>query len=56
LLAGFVKANQRELRIVRTLIDCQHLFHRAYEGATCFRRNDPLFPKVWLKRVFFSVW
>src|SRR6516162_2690923 len=53
LLRGLVQTDERYVRIVRSRIDVEHLFHRRYESAVRLRRNDPLLFAVRLKRVFF---
>src|SRR3974377_1382444 len=52
LFRGLVQADGRHLRIRRSRIDVEHLFHRRYESAIRLRRNDPLLFAVRLKRVF----
>jgi hypothetical protein len=54
LLGGLVQADERHLGIVRLGVDVQHFFHRRYECATCFRRDNPLLFTVRLQRVFLS--
>src|SRR5258708_26641698 len=34
-------------------VDGQHVFHRGYERAVGFRRDDPLLPAMGLENVFF---
>jgi hypothetical protein len=55
LLRGLVQADQRMLRIVRSLINLQHILHAGYEGGVGIRWNDPLLLQVGLEKVFFSV-
>src|ERR1700741_2875236 len=40
--------------IMRPLVDGQHIFHRRYERAVGFRRNDPALFAVGLDNIFFS--
>ena len=42
LLRGLVQADQRILRIVRSLINLQRILHAGYEGGVGFGWNDPL--------------
>ena len=42
LLGGFVKAHERALRIVRSLIDFQHVFHGGDKRRVGVGRNHPL--------------
>src|SRR3954454_5206602 len=55
LLRGLVEANHPVLRIMRPLIDLEHVFHAGYEGGISFGRDDPLLLKMRLERVFLSV-
>ena len=41
-----------EDRIARLPVDNQHIFHCRYECAVLFRRDNPLFFKMGLERVF----
>ncbi len=50
--AGFIKTNQRLIRIARPPVDNQHIFPCRYECAVLFRRDNPLFFKMGLERVF----
>src|ERR1035437_5691463 len=52
LLAGFVKTDQRTFGIARTRVNHQHILHRGYERTVLFRRDNPLFFEMGLKRVF----
>src|SRR5271169_1937798 len=55
LLRGLVQADHGAIRIMRPVIDFQHVFHARYECRVGIRRNDPLLFQVRLKEVFFSV-
>src|SRR5262252_1624578 len=55
LLRGFVEAHERTLRIVRPLIDLQHLFHVGDKGRAGVRRNHPFLLAMRFENVFFSV-
>ncbi len=55
LLACLVQTNQRVLRVVRPLIDIQHVLHRADELGTGFARQAPHLPPPRLQLVFFNV-
>src|SRR5580765_6646603 len=55
LLGGFVEAHERALRIVRSLIDFQHVFHGGDKGCAGVRRNHPLLLAMRFENVFFSV-
>jgi hypothetical protein len=54
LLRCLVQANHGERRIVRPLINLQHVFHAGYEGGIGIRRNDPSLLEVTLERIFFG--
>src|SRR5262245_57991021 len=54
LLRGLVEANQRTIAVAWPRIDGQHVFHRGYERAVGFRRNDPVLAAMGLRRVFLS--
>src|SRR6516225_3505007 len=51
----FVHTDYGACRIVRPLVDCQHILHAGYEGCVGIRRDNPLLLPVRLERVFFSV-
>src|SRR5258708_8793258 len=55
LLRGFVEAHERTLRIVRPLIDLQHVFHVGHKGRAGVRRDHPLLLAMRFENVFFSV-
>src|SRR6476660_9211791 len=55
LLRGLVNADHRARRVMRPLIDFQHILHAGYEGGVAVRRDDPLLLQVRLECVFFSV-
>ena len=55
LLRGFVEAHERALRIVRSLIDFQDVFHGGDKRRVGVGRNHPLLLAVRLENVFFSV-
>src|SRR6516164_11679367 len=55
LLGSLVETHQRTLRIVRPLIDLQHVFHVGDKGRAGVRRNHPLLLEVGFENVFFSV-
>ena len=55
LLRGLVQADHGTIRIMRPVIDFQHVFHAGYECGVGIRRDDPLLIQVRLKAVFFSV-
>jgi hypothetical protein len=55
LFAGFIQAHLWMLRIVRSPIDLQHVFHGSYEFRVAFLRQDPMFLQPRLDLVFFSV-
>src|ERR1017187_4468932 len=55
LLRCLVHADYGAGRIVRPLINLQHIFHAGYEGGAGVRRDDPLPLQVGSERVFFSV-
>src|ERR1019366_1033838 len=55
LLGGLVETHERTLRIVRPLIDLQHVFHVGDKGRAGVRRNHPLPLEVRFENVFFSV-
>src|SRR5258708_34833481 len=55
LLRGFVEAHERTLRIMRPLIDFQHVFHVGDKGRAGVRRDHPLLLAMRLENVFFSV-
>ncbi len=52
LLGGFVKADHGTIRIMRPVIDFQHVFHRGHEGGACIGRNDELLCQMRLEVVF----
>src|SRR5467141_4246758 len=55
LLRGFVEAHERALRIVRSLIDFQDVFHGGDKRRVGVGRNHPLLLVMRLENVFFSV-
>src|SRR6266700_2573337 len=55
LLRGFVEAHERALRIVRSLIDFQDVFHGGDKRRVGVGRNHALLLAMWLENVFFSV-
>src|ERR1700741_3297765 len=55
LLRGLVETHERPLRIVRPLINLQHVFHIGDKGRAGVRRNHPLLFEVRFENVFFSV-
>ena len=54
LFGSFSQTNQRSPGVAWTLVHLQYIFHRRYEGAVLFRRNDPLRLEMRLKLVFFK--
>src|SRR5208282_5983158 len=50
-----VHADHRTIRIMRPVIDLQHIFHGSHEGGAGVRRNDELLLQVRFEKVFFSV-
>ena len=55
LLGRFVKAHERALRIVRSLIDFQHVFHGGDKRRVGVGQNHPLLLAMRFEYVFFSV-
>src|SRR3974377_1226762 len=55
LLRGFVEAHERKLRIMRPLIDLQHVFHVGDKGRAGVRRDHPLLPAMRFGTCFFVV-
>src|SRR6266581_5451025 len=55
LLRGLVQTHERALRIVRSLIDLQRVFHVGDKGRAGVRRNHPLLLAMRFENVFFSV-
>ena len=55
LLRGLVEAHERALRIVRSLIDFQHVFHGGDKRSVGFGRDHPLLLEMRFENVFFSV-
>src|SRR5208283_42028 len=55
LLRGFVQADHGAIRIMRPVINLQHVFHARYERSVGIRRDDPLLFQVRFKDVFLSV-
>src|ERR687896_879722 len=55
LLGPFIKADQRPLRVIRSLIHRQGIFHRTDELGVRLRRNDPLLLQPGLEVIFLSV-
>ena len=55
LLRGLVEAHHRAQRIVRPLIDFQHVFHIGDEAGAGLGRDYPLLFEVRLENVFLSV-
>ena len=54
LLVRFIHAYDRVKRIVRQLVDRQHIFLRREEGGISVGRNLPIFAQVRLQFIFFS--
>src|SRR6187401_1421379 len=54
LFGGLVQTDQRAGRIVRTVIDFQHLFHRRDEGGVSVRWDDPLIFQMRFEKVFLT--
>jgi hypothetical protein len=54
LLRGFVEAYERTLRIVRPLIDLQHVFHVGDKGRAGVRRDHPLLLAMRFENVFLA--
>jgi hypothetical protein len=52
LLRRLVQADQRTLRIVRSLVNLQHILHAGYERGVGIRRDDPLLLQMRLEKVF----
>src|SRR6202046_2755333 len=55
LLRGLVHADHGTIRIVRPVIDVQHIFHGGHERGAGLRWNDELLLQVRFENVFFSV-
>ena len=55
LLAAFIQAHQRLLRIVGPMVDVQHVFHGSHELGRWLFRQAPTFLQPRLKFVFLSV-
>ena len=55
LLGGFVQTDHGSVRIVRPMIDLEHILHAGYEGGVGLGRDDPLLLQMRLERVFLSV-
>ena len=55
LLRRFVEAHHRTLRIMRSLIDLQHVFHIGDEPRVGVRRDHPLLLEMRFENVFLSV-
>ena len=53
LLRGLVEADHGAIRIMRPVINLQHVFHARYECGVGIRRDDPLLFQVRFKNVFF---
>ena len=54
LLRGFVEAHERALRIVRSLIDFQDVFHGGDKRRVGVGRNHPLLSAMGLENVFLA--
>jgi len=54
LLARFIHAYHRVIRIIRQMIDVKNIFHVGYKGRAPFRWDFPVFAEVRLKFVFFK--
>ena len=54
LLRGFVEADERERRIMRSRIDVEHILHRCDERRVGLGRNDPIVGQVRFEIVFLS--
>ena len=55
LLRRLIQADHRDYRIIRSLIDLQHILHGRDEGGVAVRSDDPLLFQMRLERVFLSV-
>ena len=53
LFAAFVQAHHRPLRVMRAVIDRQHVFHVEHECGRVLRRDAPHPPQVRLERILF---
>ena len=47
----FVEASERSVRVVRFLIECEHVLRVVGELSALVRRNHQLFGSVWLEFV-----
>jgi len=54
LFGGLIEADQWLGRIVRAVIDLDHVLHRRDEGRVLFRRDHPVLCQVRLEFVFFN--
>jgi len=54
LLVGFVHADNWELRVVRRVVNIQHIFHAYHKSGTPVGRDFPVFAQVRFKFVFFK--
>ena len=54
LLAGFIHADNRVVRIIRQMIHLQNILHVGYKRRTSFWGDFPVFAEVRLKFVFFK--
>jgi len=55
LLRRLVQVDDGTVRVVRPLVDLQHILHGGYEGGVGLWGNDPLLLEMRLERVFLSV-
>ena len=53
LLAGLIQADHRTVRVMRAMVDRQHVFHVEHERGRVLGRNAPHPPQVRLERVLF---
>src|SRR5512132_213859 len=51
----FIHAHQRDLRIVRPMINLQDILHMRHKRTTLLGRNDPHLPQMRFQRIFFSI-
>src|SRR5262249_46340555 len=56
LLTGLVQAHLRVVRVIRQLVQVQHVLHLADELAAAIRRDAPASLLPGLQRVFLSTW
>ena len=55
LLRGLVETHDGSLRIMRPVVDLQHVFHVGDEARVGLRRDHPLLFEMRLEKVFLSV-